>query len=57
MTLIQTPQETLADARAMYASALEQLFSRDIRDAAKEACCAAKRATEALLPEDGSCRT
>ena len=49
MTLIQTPQEILADARAMQTSALEQLSAGDIRDAAEKAWCATKRATEALL--------
>ena len=49
MTLIQTPQQIFADARAMQASALEQLSAGDIRDAAEKAWCATKRATEALL--------
>ena len=49
MTLIQTPQEIFADARAMQSSALEQLAAGDIRDAAEKAWCATKRATEALL--------
>ena len=49
MTLIQTPREIFADARAMHASALDQLSSGDIRDAAEKAWCATKRATEALL--------
>ena len=49
MTLIQTPQEIFADARAMHDSALEQLAAGDIRDAAEKAWCATKRATEALL--------
>ena len=49
MTLIQTPQEIFADARAVQVSALERLTAGDIRDAAKKAWCATKRATEALL--------
>ena len=49
MTLIQTPQEIFADARAVHSSSLEQLARGDIRDAAEKAWCAAKRATEALL--------
>lgn len=49
MTLIQTPQEIFADARAVHASALKMLESGDIRDAAEKAWCATKRATEALL--------
>ena len=49
MTLIQTPQQIFADARGMYASALEQFSAGDIRDAAEKAWCATKRATEALL--------
>ena len=38
-----------ADARDMYASALERLAQSDIRDAAEKAWCAAKRATDALI--------
>lgn len=49
MTLVQTPQEIFADARAVHASALERLSAGDIRDAAEKAWCATKRATEALL--------
>ena len=49
MTLIQTPQEIFADARAVQASALELLAAGDVRDAAEKAWCATKRATEALL--------
>ena len=49
MTLIQTPQEIFADARAVHASALQMLEAGDIRDAAEKAWCATKRATEALL--------
>ena len=49
MTLVQTPQEIFADARAVQASALERLAAGDIRDAAEKAWCATKRATEALL--------
>ena len=49
MALIQTPQEIFADARAMHSSALEQLSSGDLREAAEKAWCATKRATEALL--------
>ena len=49
MTLIQTPQDIFADARAVQASALERLAAGDVRDAAEKAWCATKRATEALL--------
>ena len=49
MTLTQTPKEIFADARAVHASALEQLATGDIRDAAEKAWCSTKRATEALL--------
>lgn len=49
MTLMQTPQEIIADARAVHTSALERLSDGDIRDAAEKAWCATKRATEALL--------
>ena len=49
MTLIQTPHEIFADARAVHSSALERLDAGDIRDAAEKAWCATKRATEALL--------
>ena len=38
-----------ADAREMYAAALERLAEADIRDAAEKAWCAAKRATDALI--------
>ena len=37
------------DARAMQAEALERLSAGDIRDAAKKAWCATKRATDALI--------
>jgi hypothetical protein len=49
MTLIQTPQEIFADAKAVQASALERVAAGDICDGAKKAWCATKRATEALL--------
>ena len=49
MTLIQTPLEIFADAKAVHASALERMAAGDIRDAAEKAWCATKRATEALL--------
>ncbi len=49
MTLIQTPHEIFADARAVHSSSLERLAAGDIRDAAEKAWCATKRATEALL--------
>ncbi len=38
-----------ADAREMHRSALEQLAAGDMRDAAEEAWCATKRATDALV--------
>ena len=49
MTLIQTPHEIFADAKAVQASALDMLAAGDVRDAAEKAWCATKRATEALL--------
>ena len=38
-----------ADARRMHESALQRMAAGDIRDAAEEAWCAAKRATDALI--------
>ena len=38
-----------ADARGVYAGALERLGQGDIRDAAEKAWCATKRATDALI--------
>ena len=38
-----------ADARRIYAAALERVTAGEIRDAAKEAWCAAKRATDGLV--------
>ena len=49
MTLIQTPQEIFADAKAVQASALERVAAGDICDGAKKAWFATKRATKALL--------
>ena len=46
MTLIQTPQEIFADAKAVQASALERVAAGDICDGVKKAWCATKRATE-----------
>ena len=42
-------REIFADARTVYASALERLAEGDIRDAAEKAWCATKRATDALI--------
>lgn len=42
-------REIFADARSLYASALERLEAGDIRDAAEKAWCAARRATEGLV--------
>ena len=41
--------EIFADARLMYAQAVERLEQNDIRDAAEKAWCATKRATDALI--------
>ena len=50
MTTTQTnPARSFDDARAMYASAITQLDAGDIRDAAEQAWCATKRATDALI--------
>ena len=38
-----------ADARQMHESALRRMAAGDIRDAAEQAWCAAKRATDALI--------
>ena len=38
-----------ADARRMHEAALQRLAAGDIRDAAEEAWCATKRATDALI--------
>ena len=38
-----------ADARGMHRSALEQLATGDVRDAAEKAWCATKRSTDALV--------
>ena len=40
--------EIFADARLVYAQAIERLEQGDIRDAAEKAWCATKRATDAL---------
>ena len=42
-------QEIFDDARAMHRSAMERLEAGDIRDAAEEAWCATKWATDALI--------
>ena len=49
MTTTTDAARTFDDARAMYASAIEQLDAGDICDAAEKAWCAAKRATDALI--------
>ena len=49
MTITADAARIFADARAMYASALERLAADDIRDASEKAWCAAKRATDALI--------
>ena len=41
--------EIFADAKTVYASALERLEAGDMRDAAEKAWCATKRATGALI--------
>lgn len=41
--------EIFADARQMYAQAIERFEHGDIRDAAEKAWCATKRATDALV--------
>ncbi len=49
MTLSQASRDTFDDARFMYESALRQLETGDIRDAAEKAWGATKRATDALI--------
>ena len=49
MTITSDAARIFADARSMYASALERLAADDIRDASEKAWCAAKRATDALI--------
>ena len=49
MTITADAARIFADARSMYASALERLAADDIRDASEKAWCAAKRATDALI--------
>jgi hypothetical protein len=49
MTQLQSPQAIFADARDVYAQAIERLDQGDTRDAAEKAWCATKRATDALL--------
>ena len=49
MTTATDAARTFDDARAMYTSAIEQLDAGDIRDAAEQAWCATKRATDALI--------
>ena len=49
MSATMTVDQIFADARGVYASALERLEQGDIRDAAEKAWCATKRATDALI--------
>ena len=49
MTITSNVARIIADARGMYAQAIERLEQRDIRDAAEKAWCATKRATDALI--------
>ena len=49
MTIAADVSRIFADAREVYASALERLEQGDIRDAAEKAWCATKRATDALI--------
>ena len=49
MTITSDVARIIADARGMYAHAIERLEQRDIRDAAEKAWCATKRATDALI--------
>ncbi len=42
-------REVFADAHGLYDSAMERLEAGDIRDAADEAWCAVKRASDALI--------
>jgi hypothetical protein len=49
MTITSDVARIIADARGMYAQAIERLEQRDIRDAAEKAWCATKRATDALI--------
>ena len=49
MTITSDVARIIADARGMYAQAIDRLEQRDIRDAAEKAWCATKRATDALI--------
>ena len=49
MTITADSARIFADAREMYASALERLADDDIRDASEKAWCATRRATDALI--------
>ena len=49
MVAIDEVREIFADAYSMYEGALERWVAGDVRDAAEEAWCATKRATDALI--------
>ena len=49
MTITDDAARIFADARSMYAAAMERLAARDIRDASEKAWCAAKRAADGLI--------
>ncbi len=49
MTLTADVAAIFADARSMYAGALERLAEGDTRDAAEKSWCAVKRSTDALI--------
>ncbi len=49
MTITADSARIFADAREMYAAALERLADDDIRDASEKAWCATRRATDALI--------
>jgi hypothetical protein len=49
LTITADSARIFADAREMYAAALERLADDDIRDASEKAWCATRRATDALI--------
>ena len=49
MAMTDKVRTIFADARSVYADALERLDRGDIRDAAEKTWCATKRATDGLL--------
>ncbi len=49
MTITNDAGRIFADARVMYAAAMDRLDAEDVRDAAEKAWCATRRATDALI--------